>query len=425
MKVSKLALGLALAAGFGMAAPSIAKDKKENTEAAKFSPELSKGFRNAVQPFQKALSAKDYATAQSLLPAVEAAASAPDEKYYVGQFKIALGQGLQNQELMKAGVIEALNSGSQGVEPDRGKFSWYAGQFAFQSKDYPTAIQYLTAAKTAGYQPKDASGQPDSNFQIMLAESYFQTKQVPQGMAVLEEAIKSEEAAGRKAPQSWYGRAASIAYQSKNMAEAAKWTRAQVAAYPTPENWRSALVIFGDSNHFDDQTQLDLLRLKRFAGALAGERDYYEYAVLADKVGLPGEAKAVVDEGRAKGAFDASSKAINEIGAAAGAKVTADKASLAGSEKSAASAANGRVALGTADAYFGYGDYAKAAQLYQLALQKGGIDANVANLRLGEALAKTGQMAQAKEAFAKVTGPRAELAQFWSLWADQKAGAAA
>jgi hypothetical protein len=425
MKVSKLALGLALAAGFGMAAPSIAKDKKENTEAAKFSPELSKGFRNAVQPFQKALSAKDYATAQSLLPAVEAAASAPDEKYYVGQFKIALGQGLQNQELMKAGVIEALNSGSQGVEPDRGKFSWYAGQFAFQSKDYPTAIQYLTAAKTAGYQPKDASGQPDSNFQIMLAESYFQTKQVPQGMAVLEEAIKSEEAAGRKAPQSWYGRAASIAYQSKNMAEAAKWTRAQVAAYPTPENWRSALVIFGDSNHFDDQTQLDLLRLKRFAGALAGERDYYEYAVLADKVGLPGEAKAVVDEGRAKGAFDASSKAINEIGAAAGAKVTADKASLAGSEKSAASAANGRVALGTADAYFGYGDYAKAAQLYQLALQKGGIDANVANLRLGEALAKTGQTAQAKEAFAKVTGPRAELAQFWSLWADQKAGAAA
>jgi lipopolysaccharide biosynthesis regulator YciM len=424
MKVSKLALGLALAAGFGMAAPTIAKDKKENTEAAKFSPELSKGFRNAVQPFQKALSAKDYATAQSLLPAVQAAATAPDEKWYVGQFKIALGQGLKDQAMLQAGVVEALNSGSQGVEPDRGKFSWYAGQFAFQAKDYPAAVQYLTAAKTAGYHPQDANGLPDTNFEIMLAESYFQQKQIPQGMAVLDQAIKDEQAAGRKVPQSWYGRAASIAYQSKNMAEAAKWTRAQVAAYPTAENWRSALVIFGDSNHFDDQTQLDLLRLKRFAGALAGERDYYEYAVLADKIGLPGEAKAVVDEGKAKGAFDASSKAINEIGAAAGAKVAADKASLAASEKSAASAANGKAALGTADAYFGYGDYAKAATLYKLALQKGGVDAATVNMRLGEALAKSGQAAEAKQALSQVTGPRAELAQFWTLWVDQHAGAA-
>jgi hypothetical protein len=146
--------------------------------------------------------------------------------------------------------------------------------------------------------------------------------------------------------------------------------------------------------------------------------------VLADKIGLPGEAKAVVDEGKAKGAFDASSKAINEIGAAAGAKVAADKASLAGSEKSAASAANGKAALGTADAYFGYGDYAKAATLYKLALQKGGVDAATVNMRLGEALAKAGQAAEAKQAFAQVTGPRAELAQFWTLWVDQNARAA-
>jgi hypothetical protein len=198
-----------------------------------------------------------------------------------------------------------------------------------------------------------------------------------------------------------------------------------VVDYPTAENWRSALVIYGDANRFDDQTQLDLMRLQRFAGALSGERDYYEYALLADKVGLPGEAKAIVDEGKAKGAYNASSKAINEIGTLAGTKVASDRGSLAAAEKSAAGAANGRSALGTGDAFFGYGDYAKAAAMYRLALQKGGIDANTANLRLGMALAKAGQAAEAKQAFAAVnSGPRAEIAQFWSLWVDQGARAA-
>lgn len=426
MKVSKLALGLALAAGFGMASPSIAKDKKADAAApAKFSPTLSKEFRAAVQPFQKALSAKDFATAQSLLPAVESAAQSADEKFYVGQFKIALGQGTNNQELLKAGVFDSLNSGSEGVAPDRGKFSWYAGQFAFQGKDYPAAIQYLNAAKAAGYHPTDANQQPDSNFEIMLAESYFQTKQIPQGMTVLDDAIQAEKAAGRKPSPSWYSRAVSVAYNAKMMPEVAKWTRAQVADYPTPENWRTALVVYGDANRFDDQTQLDLMRLQRFAGALSGEKDYYEYALLADKVGLPGEAKTAIDEGKAKGAYNANSKALAEVGAAVGAKVAADKASLAAAEKNAASAPTGRAALGTADAYFGYGDYAKAAALYKLALQKGSVDANTANLRLGMALAKAGQAAEAKQAFGQVTtGPRAEIAKFWTLWVDQGARAA-
>ena len=65
MKVSKLALGLALAAGFGMASPSLAqKNKKQEAAApAAWAPQLGKPFRNAAAPLQKAIQAKDYATA--------------------------------------------------------------------------------------------------------------------------------------------------------------------------------------------------------------------------------------------------------------------------------------------------------------------------------------------------------------------------
>lgn len=424
MKVSKLALGLALVAGLGIAGPSLAKEKPAAAaQAGGWSPQLGKNFRNAAAPLQKAIQAKDYTTAQSLLGAAEAAAQAPDEKFVLGQFRLQIASGTNDTAGQQKAVDEMIASGA-GPADMKGQLLFYQGQFAYKANNFPVAIQALAAAKQAGYSPKDANGQPTQDLNLLLAESYFKANQVPQGLAAVDSAIQAEKAAGRKPPQEWYGRAASMAYKAKLMPEVAKWTRAQVVDYPTAENWRSALVIYGDANHFDDQTQLDLMRLQRFAGALSGERDYYEYALLADKVGLPGEAKGVVDEGKTKGAYNASSKAINEIGAAVGAKVAGDKASLAAAEKNAASAATGRAALGTADAYFGYGDYAKAATLYKLAIQKGGVDANTANLRLGMALAKAGQAAEAKQAFAQVTsGPRAELAKFWTLWVDQGAKA--
>ncbi|NNM75533.1 hypothetical protein HJG53_01250 [Sphingomonas sp. ID1715] len=422
MKVSKLALSLALVAGFGMTSPLLAqKNKKEAAAPAAWAPQLGKAFRNAAAPLQKAIQAKDYATASSLLPAATSAAQTADEKFVLGQFKLQIATGTNDATAQQAAVNEMIASGS-GPADMKGQLLFYQGQFAYKANNFPAAIQALSAAQQAGYVTKDANGQPTQDLNLLLAESYFKGNQVQQGLAAVDQAIKAEKAAGRKPPQEWYGRAASMAYKAKVMPEVAKWTRAQVVDYPSAENWRSALVIFGDANRFDDQTQLDLMRLQRFAGALSGERDYYEYALLADKVGLPGEAKAIVDEGKAKGAYNASSKAINEIGTLAGTKVAADRASLAAAEKSAGAAANGRAALGTADAYFGYGDYQKAITLYRLALQKGGIDANTANLRLGMALAKAGQAAEAKQAFAQVTsGPRAEIAQFWTLWVDQGA----
>jgi hypothetical protein len=426
MKVSKLALVLALAAGVGMTSPTLAqKNKKEAAGAGAFKPELSKGFRDAAQPVQKALQAKDFATAKAGLAALEPAATGPDEKYYVGQWKIAIGQGTNDQALVMAGLADAYNSGSAGAAADKPKFAWYLGRSAYlDKKDYATAIRYLDEAKAAGYVPTDNAGQPTRDLDLVLFESYAGMKQYPQAFAAAERAIAAEKAAGKQPSREWLTRPTSIAYQAKMYPEAVKWSRMLVETYPTPDNWRSALEIYDIAYKPDDQARLDLMRLQRAAGALSGERDYFDYALLADKVGLPGEAKAVLDEGKAKNAYNASSQAITELTGAVSPKVAADRASLAASEKSANAAANGRAALATGDAFYGYGDYAKAAAMYRLAVQKGGIDANTANLRLGMALARSGQAAEAKQAFASVTqGPRAEIARFWTLHLDQGAKA--
>jgi Flp pilus assembly protein TadD len=68
------------------------------------------------------------------------------------------------------------------------------------------------------------------------------------------------------------------------------------------------------------------------------------------------------------------------------------------------------------DRYYGMGQYQKAADLYRQAMGKPGVDAGVANLHLGMALARSGDKAGATSAFNAVSGPRSDIAKFWLLY---------
>ena len=76
------------------------------------------------------------------------------------------------------------------------------------------------------------------------------------------------------------------------------------------------------------------------------------------------------------------------------------------------------MALG--EAYYGYGDYAKAAAMFRAALGKSGVDAELANLRLGMSLAASGDKAGATTALNLVTGPRAEIARYWLTYLETR-----
>jgi hypothetical protein len=67
-----------------------------------------------------------------------------------------------------------------------------------------------------------------------------------------------------------------------------------------------------------------------------------------------------------------------------------------------------------------FGDYAGAIELYGSAIQKGGADADAANMRLGIALALSGRRPEADAAFRSVSGPRSELASLWLAWLGQR-----
>ncbi|OJY61596.1 MAG: hypothetical protein BGP16_06445 [Sphingobium sp. 66-54] len=427
-RLSSTALSIALvamSAGVFMPSAATAAKKEKAAEAVKLSP--SKEFVPGAQEVQKLLAANDFAGAKAKLPEIEAKASKPDDQYFLGNFTLNVGIGLKDEALQRSGIEKMLAS---GVTPaaDIGKFELVAGQLALNAKDYAGARDHLAKAAAANY--------GGASTQVYLAESYFGEATasvtgnqfspagkalVQQGLPYLRKAIEAEQAEGKTPDPSWYTRGLKMAALASDPSQG-EWFKLALTHVGSPENWRIALRSIQDANHgMTRDESLDLLRLMASSKSLGNAFSYNEYAESAWKAGLPGEVKSVIDSGRSSGEINQSD--LGELYRLASDAIAKDKASLPSSEKSAGAAATGRPAASTANAFLSYGDYAKAVALYRLALQKGGVDANEVNTRLGIALARSGDKAGALEAFGKVNGAgvRKQIADMWTVWLNSQA----
>jgi tetratricopeptide (TPR) repeat protein len=417
--VSTTALSLALALGAMAvtgATPAAAKKSDNAQPAAKYSD----GFRKAAPPVQDAIGKKDWATAKAGLPALQAVATTDDDKYAVATFALQIAQGTNDQAGLAAAADAMLATGKAPPELAAQLYT-VQGQTAFNAGKLDVADKAFTQVNTL--KPND----PD--ILISLAAVKSRENQAQAALQYTDQAIAAKKASGQAVDEDWYRRALSIAYDGKNPQGVIKYGQQLVDAYPRSDIWRIALQTYRDTNQLDPQVDLDTMRLMRATSSLAGERDYYEYANTALNKGFPGEAKMVIDQGTSSNMVDnkalATSKALAEIKSIAGPKVAADKADLPNADKRARAAANGNLAFQTADAYLGYGQYPQAIDLYKVALQKGGADANLVNLHMGEAQAQSGDKAGAAASLAKVTGPNQVIAQYWALYASKGAAPAA
>ncbi|HEX5237318.1 MAG TPA: hypothetical protein VFW39_02505, partial [Sphingomicrobium sp.] len=229
-------------------------------------------------------------------------------------------------------------------------------------------------------------------------------------------AIQADAAAGQKAPEAVYKRALSIAYDAK-LPNAVDLAREWVAAYPSPDSWHNAIAVYRNEYHPDEESTLDLLRLMQAAGALTTPGDYSLFLEAAADQSNYNEAQAIVNAGIAAHVINpADSRFKSDIAALN----TKSKATVADLETATKTAANATALLRIGDRYYGMGDFAQAADLYRQAKAKG-VDADLANLHLGMALARSGDKAGATAALNAVTGARAEVAKFWLAYVQQHA----
>lgn len=408
MRFVKATLAAAVAAGTVTvalgSAPAVAQQEKQAAIT------VSEEFRTAATAAETAVKAQDWNTARTALATASGIAKTDDERYFVAALGVPVAANLKDNKTL-ATYLDALIASPRTPAADVPRYTFLRGNIEFEGKNYAAALPLLQKAQQAGYQ--------NDNLPVMIASANLQTNNLPAGLAALDQAIKAREAAGQKAPESWYSLAVSRLYAAKDQAGTAEWLQRQIRAYPTAVNWHKAIAVYRQgASGLDKGQTIDLYRLQRASNSMANLSDYIEYGDAATGTGLPWEAKAVIDHGRANGKVPSGNAIANEILTQANNGIRAE-GSLDASEKRARAAANGTSAASTGNAYLASGNYPKAIELLNLALEKGSVNADEVNTRLGIAYAMSNQKDQAKAAFAKVTGaPRSQIAGFWQLWLD-------
>ena len=124
---------------------------------------------------------------------------------------------------------------------------------------------------------------------------------------------------------------------------------------------------------------------------------------------------------RAAGVLTESDPDYAQVKAIVDQRAPGEAAEAANYATEAASAANGRPAENAGDLYLALQDFAKAEEMFQLALTKGGVDRDAILTRLGMAQAQQAKYAEAKATFAQVSGARLPVAQLWTAYVDSKA----
>ncbi len=377
--------------------------------AAQQSVSLQKDERAALRQLSTALAARDYATAGTAVTAAQNAARSGYARYLASALQYRLGAETGNVGLQQTAIDAMLASGAAPASElpflyrNRGALAENAGKYE----------------QAEGFYARWAEAAPgDQEALLALAQVKNLRKKPGEAVALLDRAASARRAAGQPISENLYKRGVSLALANRLAQPAAAFSRGLVTDYSSPDNWRDAVLVSRDLAPADPASAIDGWRLLRQAKALAGERDYLAYARALVDAGLPAEAKAVLDEGVAARMVDPAKPEFKALLLSAGKAAAAGKAGLAGQ---AAKATAGPAALKAADAYLSYGEPAKAVPLYRAALAAGGVDADLANLRLGIALAMSGNRAEAPAALGAVGGARKDLASLWMVWLGRAA----
>lgn len=376
--------------------------------------------------------------AQTALEADEAEAGPPDTSAIHAQLETAVPLIQNEDDRFIVGQVMLQNAArmqAQGGTPERiQQVQMEALELSLASNRVPVASRasfWLAVANAANNMGDDARAanafqnvlryDPNNgDALIRLADSQFSANDHAGGYATASRAFQSLSDAGTEIPSSWHAVPFRAAYQTNDVPRVVEFGVGLLRSHPTAQNWNEVLRVYQTAGRLEDQSNLDLLRLMRATNGL-DVNSINEYVRLSAQRGLPREAQAIYEGSVAGGAISPDQDIASEIAT----NIAGDQAGLAESEAAARSAANGRVALNTADAYASYGNTVKAIELYQIAIDKGGVDAGVVNLRRGATYYAAGQMDQARAAFEAVTGDRAPHAAFWLQWFDEQAGASA
>ena len=386
--------------------PTVPQPDRSNQEEKKSEQRQVKPSSKALKPLselQAAVKSKDAAAIQAKVAAAQAVVSTNEDRFILAQLQLQAAADTNDRAAAMSAMDAILATGVLRPAESMPLLKNLSG-LRFNAKQYDQAAAVLDKRLALDPNDVDAIG--------LLAETRNAQGRIPDAVAALQRGIQLQAAGGKKPDENWLKRATVLAYNAK-LANAPELARQWVAAYPNPTSWRDAIAIYRNTAHPEIEGILYLLRLENATGALTDPNDYDLYATGTAQQGNFVESLAVLNQGAAAKHIDPASARFKDVFAGLKAKPQATEADLAEAAKTAPA---GSTLIRIGDRYYGLGNYAKAAETYRAALAKPGTDADMANLHLGMALARSGDKAGAAAALGKVGGALTEIAKYWLIY---------
>lgn len=413
-----LALALALAGGAVIGTVALSEPALAQRDNRQQEQTLSRDFQPHYQAIADATNTTgDYAAAKADVPAMIAAIDSEYDRFFAGNILLQLGTKSSDRALQKQGLELMLQSGQASPE-NNGQFHYFLGGFAYEAGDYAGALREAQAALEAGFTGNFAQQQDPWG---LVADSYFKLNRHQEGIDFLKKTIADRSAAGQPVREQWALRALAAAYEQNMTQEAADLSALLVESNPNPTTWQQALQVVSAMVASDEQARLDVLRLMALTDSLSQRAEFERYVTTLDPRVLPSEVGKVLEAGVQKGAFTSGDPFYTETKRMIDGRVAQEAALAADYAAEAASAADGKPAFNAGDIYLSLGDYAKAEEMFELALQKGGVDRNQVLTRIGIAQVHQSKLAEAKSSFAQVSGAREPVARMWTAYIETRA----
>lgn len=406
-----LALGLAAAIVVSSPPAAYAADAKTDQKEQKVGAKVGKPLKAA----QEAMQAKDWPTALAKIKEAQAVEKkTPFEEYQIDEF---LGYiHIQQKQYSDAAMVfeRMLNSG-QVPEDQVDERTKTVAQLYFQVKDY---------RKAADWAKKWVDKNPDQeDMSLLLGQAYYLLNDYKNSVAVMSGIINNAERAGRKPDENWLEILLSSEFKLDNKEGVAEALKKSVHHYPKPERWENLLDIYARAADRSDRVTLGFYRLMADVNVMKRAGDYMEMAQLALEAGVPGEAEQILEKGKAGGLLEGVDKTeqgrYDRLLASAKKQAAADRAALPSLAKEAEKAPKGQADVALGQAYLSYGQFEEAVAALQRGIKKkeGVTDPDEAQVSLGIALMKKGDMDQARQAFSAVKDDSkwGDLADLWEL----------
>jgi tetratricopeptide (TPR) repeat protein len=356
------------------------------------------------------------AAADAALPALQAAAVSPYERFVAAQTEFRIASA-QNNAARQLTAIDAMADSEGAPAADAARVQYAAGSMAYNANDFAKAARRFERAI--------ALNSAGDNLPTLYAVSLIRSNQIEPAMSYIRQQISAANGQNRPSEQFLSLSAQSLQNAGRD-AELLEVLGARARLYPTPTNVRILGAIMLRSPSVNGPLALDILRTMLAGngmntGNASNDRRFYnDYVQAARDANIPGEVVSIIRAGRAAGAIAQPDRFFDEQYTSQNAEVAADRASLAGSARRAETDPTARTATLTGDAYMSYEGWADAERLYQMALSKSGADTNLLNLRIGMVRFRAGNLAGAQEALRLVQGERAGLANVWLALIEQR-----